>query len=224
MAKKQKRLSFDPIAFLTQPGTGRTNLKFRANKIIYAQGDLADSVFYLQSGKAMLVVTSQSGKEAVLSILEPGDFFGDRCLLGKPHRTASARTMTDCSVMRLEKAVVVRTLREEPKLSELFIHQLLGRHVRMGTGLVDQLFYSSERRLARVLLLLANFDKKTETEPTIAKISQETLAEMIGTTRSRVSFFMNKFRRLGFVEYNGSLRVNSLLLSAYLKEGESRRR
>lgn len=220
MARKQKSLPFDPASFLAKAGAGRTNLKVKANKDIFAQGDPADSVFYLQSGRAMLIVTSKSGKEAVLSILGPGDFFGDRCLIGKPYRLATARTMTDCSMMQLEKAVVLRALREEPKFSDLFIRQLLERHMRVGADLADQLFNSSEKRLARTLLLLANFAKDPNPEPTIAKISQETLAEMIGTTRSRVSFFMNKFRRLGFVEYNGALRINSPQLSMFLNDGE----
>ena len=178
-------------------------------------------MFYIQKGKVKLTVVSNSGKEAVVAILGPGDFLGEACLAGRPLCLATATTMTDCSIVRLEKPAMIRVLREEPAFSELFLAYLLSRNIRIEEDLVDQLFNSSEKRLARVLLLLANFGKEGKPEPVIAKISQETLAEMIGTTRSRVSFFMNKFRKLGFIEYNGGLEglhVHSSLLNIVLHD------
>lgn len=217
--KKTRETEFDPQIFLAKVGTGRTNLKFGANTVIYGQGDSADAIYFLQKGKVKVTVTSSSGKEAVLAIHGPDDFFGEGCLNGQTQRMASVTTMTDCAVMRIERAAMIADLHNEPKLSELFIVHLLHRNSRIEEDLVDQLFNSSEKRLARTLLLLANFGKESKPEPVLAKISQETLAEMVGTTRSRVSFFMNKFRRLGFVEYNGHLRVNSSLLSVVLNDG-----
>jgi len=221
----KKRSAFDPKVFLTKAGTGRTNLCFPASHVVYSQGDIAGTVFYLQNGMAKLSYTSKNGKEAVLTILGPGDFFGDRCLTGQLRRTASVSTMTECSIMQLDKTVMLRALRDEPKFSEFFIRHLLERHIQVGADLADQLINSSEMRLARTLLLLANFGKAGKQEPVIAKISQETLAEKIGTTRSRVSFFMNKFRRLGFIDYNGEmhgdLHVHSSLLNMVLHEGET---
>jgi CRP/FNR family cyclic AMP-dependent transcriptional regulator len=175
--------------------------------------------FYLQKGKAKITVLSTSGKEAVLTILGPNDFFGEGCLNGQTKRMSTVTAMTECSIMRIEKAAMVRVLHGETKFADLFINYLLHRNSRVEADLVDQLFNSSEKRLARTLLLLANFGKEGRPEPVIAKISQETLADMIGTTRSRVSFFMNKFRRLGFIEYNGSLEVHSSLLNVVLNDG-----
>ena len=191
----KKSNAFDPKTFLSKIGSGRTNEKFGAKDVVFAQGDAANAIYYLQKGKAKITVTSENGKEAVLAILGPDDFFGEGCLNGQPRRLATVTAMTDCSIMRLEKAAMVRVLHDEPKFADLFIAHLLHRNSRVEEDLVDQLFNSSEKRLARTLLLLANFGKEGKPEPVIAKISQETLAEMIGTTRSRVSFFMNKFRR-----------------------------
>ena len=221
MPATRKRFSFDPKSFLAHIGTGRTQAKYRANEEIFSQGEVANAVFYLQKGKAKITVLSENGKEAVLALLNPGDFFGEGCLNGQRRRMATAAALTDCSVMRLDKAAMIRVLNEEPKFSELFMHYLLERTIRVEEDLVDQLFNSSEKRLARTLLLLANFGKEGKPEPVIAKISQETLADMIGTTRSRVSFFMNKFRRLGFIEYNGKLEVHSSLLNVVLNDGET---
>ena len=223
MAKKPRSIAFDPKAFLSRIGSGRTNETFLTNKTVFAQGDAAGAVYYLQKGKAKITVTSKSGKEAVLAILGPGDFFGEGCLNGQPRRMATVTAMTECSIMRIEKTAMVRVLHDEPKFADLFIAHLLHRNSRVEEDLVDQLFNSSEKRLARTLLLLANFGKEGKPEPVIAKISQETLAEMIGTTRSRVSFFMNKFRRLGFIEYNGDthgdLHVHTSLLNMVLRDG-----
>jgi CRP/FNR family transcriptional regulator, cyclic AMP receptor protein len=219
MAKKHKSEAFDPKAFLAKAGTGTKNLKFNAGAVIYAQGDPADSIYFIQRGKVKITVTAESGKEAVLSIIETGHFFGEGSLNGHPLRLASVITMTECAIMRIDKAAMISVLHDEPQLSELFIAHLLHRNSRIEEDLVDQLFNSSEKRLARTLLLLANFGKEGKQEPVLAKISQETLAEMIGTTRSRVSFFMNKFRRLGLIEYNGSINVNSSLLSVVLNDG-----
>jgi CRP/FNR family cyclic AMP-dependent transcriptional regulator len=223
MAISKKRIAFDPKIFLSKIGSGRTNERFNAHDIVYSQGEAASAVFYLQKGKAKITVTSKNGKEAVLAILGPGDFFGEGCLNGQPRRMATVTAMAECSIMQLDKAAMVRVLHEEPKFAELFIGHLLHRNSRVEEDLVDQLFNSSEKRLARTLLLLANFGKDSKPEPVIAKISQETLAEMIGTTRSRVSFFMNKFRRLGFIEYNGDthgdLHVHTSLLNMVLHDG-----
>jgi len=223
MATKPKIIAFDPKTFLSKIGSGRTNEKFSANQVVFAQGDTASAIYYLQKGKAKLTVASKGGKEAVLAILAPGDFFGEGCLNGQLRRMATVTAMTDCSVMRLERSAMVRALHAEPEFADLFIGHLLHRNSRVEEDLVDQLFNSSEKRLARTLLLLANFGKDSKPEPVIAKISQETLAEMIGTTRSRVSFFMNKFRRLGFIEYNGDthgeLHVNTSLLNMVLRDG-----
>ena len=219
MAKKQKRGVFDPREFLSRIGAGRTSTNYRANAAVFVQGDAATAIFYLQKGKAKISVTSKGGKEAVLAILGPGDFFGEGCLNGQPRRMVTVRTMAESSVMRIEKAAMLRVLHEQPEFADLFIAHLLHRNSRVEEDLVDQLFNSSERRLARTLLLLANFGKDGKQEEVIAKISQETLAEMIGTTRSRVSFFMNKFRRLGFIEYNGGMHVHTSLLNMVLREG-----
>src|SRR5882757_2899655 len=218
MATK-RRAPFDAKAFLAKIGDGRTISRYRRNEVVFAQGDPADAVFYIQRGKVKLAVVSDRGKEAVVAILGVGEFCGEGCLAGQPRRIATVTAMADCTIMRLQRASIVRVLHDEPAFSEIFISHLLSRTIRVEADLVDQLFNSSEKRLARLLLLLANFGKEGRPEPIIAKISQETLAEMIGTTRSRVSFFMNKFRRLGFVDYNGSgLEVNSSLLNVILQD------
>ncbi|MDO9411317.1 MAG: Crp/Fnr family transcriptional regulator [Pseudolabrys sp.] len=221
MAKMQKTEAFDPSVFLAKAGTGRKNLKLDAGAVVYGQGDPCDAIFYIQHGKAKITVAAASGKEAVLSILGDGDFFGEGCLTGHPLRLASVVTMAKSTIMRIDKAEMINELKQEPLLSAMFITHLLNRNSRIEEDLVDQLFNSSEKRLARTLLLLANFGKEGKPEPVLAKISQETLAEMIGTTRSRVSFFMNKFRRLGLIDYNGSIKVNSSLLSVVLNDGVS---
>jgi CRP/FNR family cyclic AMP-dependent transcriptional regulator len=197
---------------------GRTISRYRRNKIVFSQGDLADSVFYIHEGKVKVTVISEQGKEAVVSIMGPDEFCGEGCLTGQLRRMATAKAMTECEIMRLEKETIIRVLHDEPAFSEMFVAHLLARTIRVEADLVDQLFNSSEKRLARALLLLANFGKEGRPEPIIAKVSQETLAEMIGTTRSRVSHFMNKFRRLGFIEYNGSIEVHSSLLGVVLHD------
>jgi CRP-like cAMP-binding protein len=210
--------AFDPKPFLANIGEGKAAIKIGRGKIIFTQGDPADALFYLYRGKVKVTTLSPQGKEAVVAILGTGDFFGEGCLAGQPVRIATATTMDDSSLARLAKPAVIRALHEEPAFSELFISHLLARSIRMEADLIDQLFNSSEKRLARLLLLLANFGKEGKPQPVIGKISQETLAEMIGTTRSRVSFFMNKFRKLGFIEYNGHLEVHSSLLSVVLHD------
>lgn len=221
MTAKTKGTAFDPKDFLSRIGSGRTNEKYRAGEVVFSQGDAASAVFYVQKGKAKITVTAKSGKEAVLALIGAGDFFGEGCLNGQPRRMATVTCLTECAIMRLEKSAMVRVLHDEPKFADLFIGYLLHRNSRVEEDLVDQLFNSSEKRLARTLLLLANFGKDGKQEPVIAKISQETLAEMIGTTRARVSFFMNKFRRLGFIEYNGGLHVHTSLLNMVLHDGVS---
>jgi CRP/FNR family cyclic AMP-dependent transcriptional regulator len=215
---KQKRVAFDPKDFLAHIGDGRTILKYRQNQTVVAQGDPADAVFYIINGKVKVTILSKAGKEAVLAILDADDFFGEGCLNGHSRRVATVTTMTDCAIMRIEKATMVRTLHDQPNLSELFITYLLHRNFRIEEDLVDQLFNSSEKRLARILLLLANFGKENKPEHVVAPLSQETLAEMVGTTRSRVNFFMNKFRRLGFIDYNGGLEVHASLLNMVLHD------
>jgi CRP-like cAMP-binding protein len=217
MATKRRR-SFDAKSFLARVGDGRSIGKYRKSQIVFSQGDPGDAVFYIQKGKAKLTVVSEQGKEAVIAILEADEFFGEGCLAGQAQRIATVTVMSDSVIARLEKAAIIRVIHEEPAFSELFIAHLLGRSIRVEADLVDQLFNSSEKRLARLLLLLANFGKEGTPEPVIAKISQETLAEMIGTTRSRVSFFMNKFRKLGFIAYNGGIEVHSSLLNVVLHD------
>jgi CRP/FNR family transcriptional regulator, cyclic AMP receptor protein len=209
---------FDPNKFLARVGAGKTRTELRRRQIVFSQGDPADAVFYIQKGKIELKVSSEQGKEAILAALGVGDFFGEGCLVGQPSRMATAAAATEASVMRIEKPAIVAVLRDEPVFSALFIRYLLTRNIRIEEDLVDHLFNSSEKRLARVLLLLANFGKEGKPEVVIPKISQETLAEMIGTTRSRVSFFMNKFRKLGFIEYNGAPSVHSSLLNVVLHD------
>ena len=209
---------FDPKEFLSKIGKGRSIAKYRTSEIIFSQGDQADSVFFIDAGKVKLTVVSEQGKEAVVAVLGKGDFCGEGCLAGQPKRIATAAAMMDCEVMQLQKHAIIRVLHDEPAFSELFISYILTRTIRVEADLIDQLFNSSEKRLARALLLLANFGKEGRPEAILAKVSQETLAEMIGTTRSRVSFFMNKFRQLGFIEYNGSLNVHSSLLTVLLHD------
>jgi CRP/FNR family transcriptional regulator, cyclic AMP receptor protein len=218
VTKAKTTLPFDVKMFLSTVDGGRTLSNYGKDQRIFSQGDPADSVFYIREGKVKISVLSQRGKEAVVALHHEGDFFGDGCLTGQPLRLATAATMTDCIVMRLDKAAMVRVLHDEPKFSEVFMAFLLARKARVEEDLVDQLFNSSEKRLARVLLLMANFGKEGRIEPVVAKISQETLAEMVGTTRSRVSVFMNKFRKLGFIEYNGDLRVHNSLLDMVLQD------
>jgi len=203
---------------LAKINEGRTTAVYEKNEAVFAQGDPANAIFYLQKGKVKLTVVSNSGKEAVVALLGTGDFFGEGCLARQALRVSTATAMDECSVMRLEKARMIRVLHEEPAFSELFVAHLLSRSIRVEEDLVDQLFNSSEKRLARVLLLLANFGKESPPEPLIPKISQETLAEMVGTTRSRVSFFMNKFRRLGFIDYKDRVKVHSSLLNVVLQD------
>jgi CRP-like cAMP-binding protein len=221
MATK-RRPAFDPKSFLARVGDGRSIAKFRKSQIVFSQGDPADAVFYVQKGKVKLTVVSEQGKEAVIAILGTDEFFGEGCLAGQTQRISTVTVMTDAVIMRLDKAAILRVIHQESAFSEVFIAHLLGRSIRVEADLVDQLFNSSEKRLARILLLLANFGKEGTPQPIMAKISQETLAEMIGTTRSRVSFFMNKFRKLGLIAYNGGIEggieVHSSLLNVVLHE------
>jgi CRP-like cAMP-binding protein len=218
-----KTARFDPAVFLGSSGKGRTINTHKKKRIIFAQGDAADSVIYIKKGKVKVAVVSKQGKEAVVAILGPDEFLGEGCLIGQSKRLATATAMTECVTIRMEKAEIVRVLHDEPSFSRMFVTHILARSARIEEDLVDQLFNSTEKRLARLLLLLANFGKEGRPEPIIAKISQETLAEMIGTTRSRVSHFMNKFRDLGFINYNGRLEVHSSLLGVVLNEQPSTR-
>ncbi len=204
--------------FLTEVGEGRDQTNYEKSQVVFSQGDPAQAIFYIQNGKIKLTVVSKEGKEAVVAILDAGDFFGEGCLAGQSVRMATATAMSECSILRLEKAGVVRLLHEQPAFSDLLLHHLLSRNIRIEEDLVDQLFNSSEKRLARVLLLLANFGKDGKPEAVIPKISQETLAEIVGTTRSRVSLFMNRFRKMGFIDYNGGLEVHSSLLNVILHD------
>ena len=209
---------FDPHAFLEKVGAGKTISRYQKDQIVFAQGDVADRVFYIQKGRVKVVVLSDRGKEAVIGILEPGQFFGEGCLNGNALRIATATALEDCVITVITKAAMVAALHDEPNFSELFVAYLLTRNSRIEEDLIDQLFNSSEKRLARLLLLLANFGKEGSPIPIDPAISQETLAEMIGTTRSRVSYFMNKFRKLGFISYNGNIEVHLSLLNAVLYE------
>jgi CRP/FNR family cyclic AMP-dependent transcriptional regulator len=217
-AKKANGGIFDPKAFLATVNHGRTITKHAKNAVIFFQAGPSDAVFYVQKGRIKLVVESEQGKEAVVALLGPGEFFGEGCLIGQPLRLATARAMVESEVMRVSKVEMVRVLHAEPAFGELFTAHLLMRNSRVEADLVDQLFNSSEKRLARTLLMLANFGKDGAPQPIATKISQETLAEIIGTTRSRVSYFMNKFRKLGFIDYNGHLEVHSSLLSVVLHD------
>jgi CRP/FNR family cyclic AMP-dependent transcriptional regulator len=217
-AKRPAKLPFDPKEFLSKVNGGHRVVDYRKDQIIYSQGDPADSVFYLQSGKVKKTVISEQGKEAVVAIQGAGDFFGEGSLAGEVLRLSTVAALTKCVIARISKVDITRVIHEEPAFAELFIAHLLARNRRVEEDLVDQLFNSSEKRLARTLLLLANFGKEGRPEPIIAKVSQETLAEMIGTTRSRVSFFMNKFRKLGLIDYNGHIEVHSSLLNVVLRD------
>ena len=210
--RKRSKASFDPKIFLAKVGEGKTISKYRKDQIVFSQGEVADAVFYIQQGKIKLTVVSEQGKEAVVAILGPGHFFGEGCLNGHPLRIATTRAVDECVITRLEKATMIATIHNEPEFSELFMSYLLTRNSRIEED------NSSEKRLARLLLLLANFGKEGRPEPIVGNFSQETLAEMIGTTRSRVSFFMNKFRKLGFIEYNGKLEVHNSLLNVVLHD------
>lgn len=216
--KSNNKIPFDPKVFLSKLDGGRTMSTYRKNQNVYAQGDPADSVFYIQSGKAKKTVVSEQGKEAVVALYGAGDFFGEGCLRGETLRLAAVSAVTECVITQMPKKNIIRVIHEEPAFAEVFISYLLHRNSRVEEDLIDQLFNSSEKRLARTLLLLANFGKEGEPEPILAKISQETLAEMIGTTRSRVSAFMNKFRQLGLIDYNGRIEVHRSLLNVILHE------
>ncbi len=210
---------FDPQIFLAKAGLGRKILNLKKNQVVFAQGDPADAVFYVQKGQVRVTVTSANGKEATIALVGVGEFLGENCMVSAhPLRLATATAMSPCALLKIGKAEMVRVLREEQELSEMFMAFLLTRNARIQADLVDQLFNSSEKRLARILLLLAQFGKDSKPETVVPKISQELLAEMIGTTRSRVSFFMNRFRKLGFIEYNGEIRVHNTLLNIFLHE------
>ena len=215
---KPAKDTFNPKIFLAKVGAGKTIVEFHKNQDVFAQGDGADSVFYIQKGRVKLTVVSDQGKEAVVAILEPGQFFGEGCLNGQRLRVATTTAMEECLITSITKEATIVLLHTEPKFSEMFTAYLLTRNSRVEEDLVDQLFNSSEKRLARLLLLLAHFGKEGSPQPINPAISQETLAEMIGTTRSRVSFFMNKFRRLGLISYNGKIEVHNSLLNAVLHD------
>lgn len=217
-ARRNGRNTFDAKVFLATVNRGRKVTHYPKDATVFSQAMAADAVFYIQTGKIKIVVTSERGKEAVVAILGPGEFFGEGCLIGQLLRLATATALSDSAVMRVEKAEMVRVLQAEPSFAEMFIAHLLTRNSRIEEDLVDQLFNSSEKRLARTLLLLANFGQDGRPQPIATQISQETLAEIIGTTRSRVSFFMNKFRKLGFISYNGTLEVHSSLLNVVLRD------
>jgi CRP-like cAMP-binding protein len=210
--------TFNPQKFLRQVGSGKTSLTSTKKQIVFSQGDAADAVFYIQAGKIKLTVVSPQGKEAVVAMLEPGSFFGEGCLAGQLVCMTTATAMEDSTLARIDKQAMIRTLHDDPTFSALFLTYLLARNIRIQEDLVDQLFNSSEKRLARILLLMAHFGKEGKPEAVIPKISQETLAEMIGTTRSRVSFFLNRFRKLGFLHDNGGLHVHSSLLAIVLHD------
>jgi CRP/FNR family transcriptional regulator, cyclic AMP receptor protein len=217
-ARKKDKI-FDPSLFLSSAGFGKTLRKYKPNQAIFSQGELADAVYYLQEGRVRLSVLSEQGKEATIALLGPGDFLGEGCIASdQPVRMATAAAITDCSALKIQKQEMLRTLHEEHRFSDMFVAYIVQRHNRSQADLVDQLFNSSEKRLARALLILARFGKEGRSEEIIPGVRQETLAEMIGTTRSRVNYFMNKFRKLGFIEYNGGLQVHSSLLSVVLHE------
>ena len=220
VAAAKKRRQFDPKTFLSIINGGRKILAFPKKKAIFAQGDSSDAVFYIQKGKVKLSVVSKTGKEATIGILKEGDFFGEACLTGQPLRLCSVIALTDCSVMRVEKKTMMEVLHEEHAMTDVFVAYLLTRNIRYEEDLVDQLFNSSEKRLARMLLMLAHFGKEGIPETVVPKISQETLAQMVGTTRSRISFFMNRFKKLGFIDYDGgsALQVHGSLLTVILHD------
>ena len=211
--------AFNAKAFLAKAGVGKKIVSLKKNETAYVQGDPADVIYFVQTGRLRVTVTSTNGKEATITLVGPGDFVGENCMISAhPLHLATATAMVDTDLLKIGKAEMLRVLHDEPKLSEMFTHFLLSRNARIQADLVDQLFNSSEKRLARILLLLAQFGKESKPETVVPKISQEVLAEMIGTTRSRVSFFMNRFRKLGFIEYNGEIRVHNTLLNIFLQE------
>jgi CRP-like cAMP-binding protein len=214
----RKAALFDPAVFLETTAQGRGIAKHSKKDVIFAQGEDADAVFYIRKGKVKVAIVSEQGKEAVIALLGPDEFVGEGCLIGQPKRLATASAMTECETMRVTKAEIQRVLDDEPAFSQMFVAHILARNARIEEDLADQLFNSTEKRLARLLLLLANFGKEGRTEPILAKISQETLAEMVGATRSRVSHFMNKFRQLGFINYNGHLEVHNSLVNVLLAD------
>jgi CRP/FNR family cyclic AMP-dependent transcriptional regulator len=216
MTANTNQRAFDPKAFLAKVGEGKTIVEYLKDQVVFAQGDVADTIYYIQKGRLKVVVISEQGKEAVVGILEPGQFFGEGCMNGHALRIATTTAMEACLVTVISKTAMLAAIHSEPKFSEMFMAYLLTRNSRIEEDLIDQLFNSSEKRLARLLLLLANFGKEGSPQPISPNISQETLAEMIGTTRSRVSFFMNKFRKLGFISYNGKIEVHNSLLNAVL--------
>jgi CRP-like cAMP-binding protein len=219
LIRPARKLPFSASDFLTKNGLGRTTLELKKNATVFSQGEPANAVFYIQKGRVKLTVNSRRGKEATIAILVTGDFVGEECIAAiQPERIATATSLLPCTLLKIDRNEMVRVLHDEHTFSDFFVHFLLARNVRIQEDLIDQLFNSSEKRLARALLLLARFGKDDAPETVIPKISQETLAEMIGTTRSRVSFFMNRFRKLGFIEYNGTLRVNSSLLNVILHD------
>lgn len=216
MTNKRKQSPFDSKTFLAKVGDGKTIKRYQKNQIVFSQGEVADTIFYIQKGRVKVVVVSEQGKEAVVGVLEQGQFFGEGCMNGHSLRIATTTAMEECLVTAITKRAMVATLHSEPKFSEMFVAYLLTRNSRIEEDLIDQLFNSSEKRLARLLLLLANFGKEGSPQLITPNISQETLAEMIGTTRSRVSFFMNKFRKHGLISYNGKIEVHNSLLNAVL--------
>ena len=218
MSEMQVKDAFDPRAFLGLVGAGKTIERYAKNQKIYAQGDIADTILFIQKGKVKITVLSEHGKEAVVGIFAEGQFFGEACLEGEALRTATSQAMEDCLITSITKSAMLATLGKQPKFSAFFIAHLLSRNSRIEDDLIDQLFNSSERRLARLLLLLANFGKEDGPVPIPVTLSQGTLAEMIGTTRSRVSYFMNKFRKKGFINYNGKIEVRRSLLDAVLRD------
>ena len=217
-SKPKNGRSFDPGIFLRTEGVGRALTRYKKSQLVFSQGGASDTAFYIIKGKVKIVVLSEQGKEAVIAILGPGEFFGEGCLTGQVRRLSTASAMAECEIMKISKSAMLTALREEPKLSEMFVAYVLERTIRVEADLIDQLFNSSEKRLARALLLLANFGNDSKPKKVIAKVSQETLAEMVGTTRSRVSHFMNKFRKMGFIDYNGHLEIHSSLLNVVLHD------
>jgi len=218
MVSELTNTPFDPLAFLAKVGTGKTISVYLKDQVIFAQGEVADTIFYIQKGSVKIVVLSDQGKEAIIGILEPGQFFGEGCMNGHSLRISTSTATEESLITAITKSAMVAAMHDEPKFSELFVAYLLTRNSRVEDDLIDQLFNSSEKRLARLLLLLAKFGKESSPTPISPNISQETLAEMIGTTRSRVSYFMNRFRKLGFISYNGKIEVHNSLLDAVLRE------
>jgi CRP-like cAMP-binding protein len=216
--KSKKKRAFDPQVFLESVGASRKVSEFQDREVIFSQGDAATSVLYIQKGSVKFTVVNESGKEAIVAMFGPGEFFGEGCMAGQTTRMGTATAMTPTTVLVIEKDEMIRVVSAEHTLSDRFIAHMLARNIRVEADLVDQLFNSTEKRLARTLLLLARFGTQQQPEPVLRKVSQETLAEMIGTTRTRVNLFMNKFRKLGFIEYNGEIKVNNSLLSVVLHE------